>query len=119
MTLLPFRRPSCRPTRSATATALRTLAVGAFAATAAPAAAQNRNCAPHDAVVMRLAEGYGESRRSIALGADNTVVEVFASLETGTWTITVTTPGGPTCLVAAGEAYQEMNDPLPNTDPGA
>ncbi len=83
------------------------------------AAAQNRNCATHEAVMLRLAEGYGESRQSIALGADNTVVEVWASLETGTWTITVTTPGGPTCLVAAGESYQQMNDPLPNTDPGA
>jgi hypothetical protein len=86
---------------------------------AAPAAAQNQNCAAHGDVVARLADGYGESRQSIALGANNTVVEVFASEETGTWTITVTTPGGPTCLVAAGQAYQAVNDPLPSSDSGA
>lgn len=76
-------------------------------------------CADHAAVVDRLADRYGETRQSIALGANNTVIETFASAETGTWTLTVTTPGGPTCLVAAGEAWQRMDDPLPNTDPGA
>ena len=86
------------------------------AAFAAPVHAQMQNCAAHADVVERLAAGYGESRQSIALGANNTVVEVFASIETGTWTITVTTPGGPTCLVAAGQAYQAVNEPLPNTD---
>lgn len=86
---------------------------------AGPAAAQTQNCAAHGDVVERLAKGYGESRQSIALGANNTVVEVFASEATGTWTITVTTPGGPTCLVAAGQAYQAVNDPLPSSDSGA
>jgi NAD(P)H-dependent flavin oxidoreductase YrpB (nitropropane dioxygenase family) len=71
-------------------------------------------CAPHADVV---ADGYGETRRSIALGANNTVVETFAS-EGGSWTITVTTPGWPTCLVAAGQAWQATNDPLPNDDQG-
>lgn len=85
----------------------------------AAAATQNRNCGPHEAVMTRLAEGYGETRQAIALGADNTVIEIYASLETGTWTITVTAPGGPTCLVAAGEAFQPMAEALPNTDQGA
>lgn len=83
------------------------------------AAAQTARCAPHAAVVERLAAGYGESRQSIGMGSDNTVVEVFASIETGTWTITVTRPGGPTCLVASGEAFQILAEGLPNTDPGA
>ncbi|WP_373356081.1 hypothetical protein [Pseudoroseicyclus sp. CXY001] len=74
------------------------------------------NCAAHEDVVTRLAERYGESRQSIALGANNAVVEVFASLETGTWTITMTRPGGPTCLVAAGVAYEALAEALPNTD---
>ena len=72
-----------------------------------------QNCAPHEAVVERLAEGYGETRRSIALAGDNSVVEVFASAETGTWTITVTQPGGPTCLVASGHAYETLAESLP------
>ncbi|MGZ9812189.1 hypothetical protein ACXN5S_17135 [Pseudoroseicyclus sp. H15] len=74
------------------------------------------NCAPHEDVVGRLAERYGESRQSIALGANNAVVEVFASLETGTWTLTMTRPGGLTCLIAAGVAYEVLAEPLPVGD---
>lgn len=101
--------------------AMIALMVGATLALAAPGAqaqGTTANCAPHDAVVNRLATTYGESRQSIALGSNNSVIEVFASLETGTWTITVTAPGGPTCLVAAGNAYQPVNDALPIQDSG-
>lgn len=86
-----------------------------LAAVALPhaAEAQGRVCGPHDRIVEQLASEYGESRQSIGLGLNNAVVEVFANLETGTWTITVTAPAGPTCLVAAGEAFQHMFDPLP------
>lgn len=80
------------------------------------AAAQSTNCGPHDRVVEGLAKGYGEARVSMALGSNNTVVETFASAETGTWTITVTTPDGPTCLVASGQSYQYLAEALPNTD---
>ena len=74
---------------------------------------RNRNCAPRTAVVERLASGYGETRQSIGLGANNAVVEVFASEETGTWTITVTSPQGVTCLVASGQAFEETLETLP------
>lgn len=93
-----------------------TCAVVLFASTAS---AQSHNCADHAMVADRLASGYGETRQSIGIGADNTVVEVFASLETGTWTIAVTQAGGPTCLVASGAAFQVLAEPLPNTDSGA
>ena len=76
--------------------------------------AQNtRNCAPRELVVDRLASGYGETRQSIGLGKNNAVIEVFASDETGTWTITVTSPAGQTCLVASGEAFETMAEALP------
>ena len=78
--------------------------------------AQSRSCADRAMVVERLAQSYGESRQSIGLASDNTMVEVFASMDTGSWTITVTRPGGPTCLVAAGQAYQYLNEPLANFD---
>ena len=81
---------------------------------AGPSAAQNaRNCAPRDTVVGRLAEKYGETRQSIGLGANNAVVEVFASDKTGTWTITVTMATGLTCLVASGQAYETLAENLP------
>ena len=76
--------------------------------------AQNaRHCAPRDKVVDRLAAGYGETRQSMGLGANNAVIEVFASDETGTWTITVTMASGLTCIVASGQAYETLAEVLP------
>jgi len=69
-----------------------------------------RNCGERNFVLERLADRYGESRQSIGLGADNQVVEVFASLETGTWTITVTSPAGTTCLVASGQSFETLSE---------
>ena len=79
-----------------------------------PAFAENpRNCGPREIVVDRLADGYGETRQSMGLGANNSVVEVFASDETGTWTITVTAANGVTCLVASGQSFEGLSEQLP------
>lgn len=67
-------------------------------------------CAAHDVVVERLERGYGETRRAIGLAGADTVVEIFASDDTGTWTIAVTRAGGPTCLVAAGQGFEMLAD---------
>ncbi|KAA9005234.1 hypothetical protein [Histidinibacterium aquaticum] len=80
------------------------------------ASAAAETCASRDSVVDRLAKGWGESRQSVGIAANNAVVELYASPETGTWTITVTRPGGPTCLVASGRDYEHLAEPLPNTD---
>ncbi|APZ53475.1 hypothetical protein [Salipiger abyssi] len=82
----------------------------AFGATAA--GAQQNACAPRDQVVAKLAESYGETRRSIGLGSNNNVMEVFASAETGSWTITVTSVTGLTCLIASGQAFEALNEVL-------
>ena len=91
--------------------ALATSAMALLAATAAQAQ-QGQACGQRERVLERLAEGYGESRQSVGLGANNSVVEVFASTETGTWTITVTIPNGLTCLVASGQAYEALAEDL-------
>jgi hypothetical protein len=76
------------------------------------------NCAPRDMVVVRLAERYGETRHAMGLGANNTVFELFASEETGTWTITTTTVNGLACLVASGEGFESI-PPANREDEGA
>lgn len=68
-------------------------------------------CAARQAVVDRLANAYGETVQSMGLGANNGIVEVFASAQTGTWTITVTMPNGMTCLVASGLAFEDISTP--------
>ncbi|HEU0220928.1 MAG TPA: hypothetical protein VFR34_01775 [Paracoccaceae bacterium] len=69
------------------------------------AAAQGQVCGERTAIVQRLQDKYGETRQSMGLQQNNGVVEIFASDESGTWTILVTMPNGTTCLVAAGEAW--------------
>lgn len=76
-------------------------------------------CSEHDALQARLASGWGESRQSIGLAGNGTVLETFANPDTGTWTIAVTRPGGPTCIVAAGEHWEALEEPLPPGGEGA
>ncbi|WP_108484976.1 hypothetical protein [Oceaniglobus ichthyenteri] len=86
---------------------------GFFLATSHAQAQQNRNCAPRDVVVERLGTTFGETRQSIGLAANNQVVEVFASAESGSWTIVVSTPAGVSCVVAAGQAFENLAERLP------
>lgn len=65
-------------------------------------------CAPRNSVLSVLNTTYGETRRSIGLAANNGVIEVFASAETGSWTITITMADGVTCLVASGQNYESL-----------
>lgn len=97
---------------------LLSFGIGALILATDHAQAQGRSCGPHAQVVERLATQYGERRQSIGLGADNSVVETYASDTTGTWTITVTVASGLTCLVAAGEAFEITSDPLLDTNQG-
>lgn len=81
---------------------------------ACPVAAQNmQHCATRDLVVERLAQKYGESRQALGLGTQGAMVEIFASEESGSWTITVTMPNGSTCLIATGQAYERLVEALP------
>ena len=90
-----------------------TMGLGAMALAAQDvSAATNRNCAPRPLVLERLATAYGETRQSIGLGTNNAVIEMFASAETGSWTITVTKPDGETCLVASGRSYESLSETL-------
>ena len=89
---------------------MKTLAIAGITLlgiTASGAAAQTAsNCAPRPLVVERLQDRYGETRQSMGLGSRGMVMELYASPETGTWTITVTRPDGLTCLIGAGEAFE-------------
>ncbi len=77
-----------------------------------------QNCAPREQVVQQLSEKYGETRQSIGLAANNAVMEVFANLEGGSWTITVTMTNGITCMVASGQAFENTAEaPAAKGDP--
>jgi len=49
---------------------------------------------------------YGEIRQFVGLATNNVLLEMFASPETRSWTITGTNPGGEMCLLASGFAFE-------------
>ena len=70
-------------------------------------------CDTREKVTTLLAERYGETRRAMGVAGATAVMELYASDSTGTWTITVTMVDGQMCLMASGQGYEAMNDPLP------
>lgn len=86
--------------------------VAAVVAASTPqiASAQQMNmlCAERDRVLAQLTDRYGEQVQGMGLAPNNRIMEFFVSEETGSWTITVTTADGTTCLMAAGRHYEAM-----------
>ncbi len=66
-------------------------------------------CAARGEVLETLTGQYGESPRSMGLVPPNRVVELFASEQTGTWTIIVTNAEGISCLMAAGHYFESIS----------
>lgn len=76
-------------------------------------------CALRDVVTDRLADRYGETLRAGWLGTyqgQPYLFELWASSETGTSTITRTSPARMTCVIAAGTDFYAVDvvdgDPL-------
>ncbi len=75
------------------------------------------NCAKRDLVVERLKSHYSESFAGGGLQVSRSkqsVVEVWASEKTGTFTVILTTPEGLACIVATGTDWYQahlLNEP--------
>lgn len=91
------------------------LAASLFLASALPAVASN--CLPRPVMVEGLASKYGEYVTSRGLGGDGMMIEMYASPETGTWSVVVTSASGLACLVASGTAFEAVSAIPPDGDP--
>ena len=84
------------------------LASTLVASTAASAQQQQRvPCGERTAIMSHLEDGYSEKPVAMGLDAQGRVLEVLAA-PSGTWTMLVSTPGGLTCLIASGVAWEEL-----------
>ena len=72
-----------------------------------PAQAQGPICGSRQALLDRLADRYEEAPSHLGVTQRGGLVEILTS-PTGSWTIIVTAPGGPTCMVSAGEGWREI-----------
>ena len=74
-----------------------------------PAAAQGAPvCMPRSDILAALKDRHAE--RPVAMGVtdDGRLIEITAGDGGQTWTILVTAPRGPSCVVADGEAWRQM-----------
>ena len=90
-----------------------TTVLGASLSPSAPANAQQMMqrsgpvCGERGSLITQLQGKYSERPKSMGLAANGSVLEVLTA-KTGTWTIILTTPQGLTCLIAAGEHWEDM-----------
>jgi hypothetical protein len=90
-----------------------TAAAVIFILTTQAGAQTAQNCGPRETVVARLAQGYGETQHALGIGSNNTMIEVYASPQSGSWTILVTLPTGHSCLIASGQSFESVVETLP------
>lgn len=94
----------------ATTAAITATMILGLTAGAAGADAQSQNprmCAPPDALAQKLGSEFGEAVTAEGVDAGGNLVQVYTS-KNGTWTIAVTLPGGPSCIVSTGEGWADM-----------
>lgn len=65
-------------------------------------------CGAHTSIVDVLEKKYGETAHGIGLVSDKGVMQVYVSQEKGTWTILMTDAKGQSCLIAAGNGWEDV-----------
>ena len=83
---------------------LLTASALAMVLVSSPAMAQ-MVCGERVAIVKSLEAGHQEQKTATGLSGNGGLVELFTG-DAGTWTLLLTLPGGPTCLLGSGEAWE-------------
>ncbi|RUW85595.1 hypothetical protein EOA29_04180 [Mesorhizobium sp. M1E.F.Ca.ET.063.01.1.1] len=79
-------------------------------AAASPAATASGSplCASRPEILKQLSIRFKEAPVALGLDKNGSVVEVLTSDDGETWTILISQPNGPSCLVASGEGWEEL-----------
>ncbi|CUH85441.1 hypothetical protein [Thalassovita mediterranea] len=75
-------------------------------------AASDVSCMSRDRLVHSLTQRYGEDLLGRGLQTPETLLEIWSSDSTGSFTIFVTNPSGQACIVATGENWIGYDLPL-------
>ena len=84
---------------------------GAVAVTI-PQALASPVCGDRSKVIDSLSAKYSEEPVAVGVTSNGGVIEVLKAPDGQTWTILFTYPSGPSCLVASGEAWQDLEAKL-------
>lgn len=99
-----------------TCTTLATLGAMLLPYSVAPAEAETR-CVPRGDALNLLLGKYQELRAAGGVDRRGGLVEVWSTTNGSTWTLTLTTPEGRTCVLSAGKDWHRV--PQVSLDPEA
>lgn len=63
-------------------------------------------CADTQEMYSVMKDRYGEERKSLGTTNGN-IIEMWANEDIGSWTVLITNPNGVSCMLAAGQNYNE------------
>jgi hypothetical protein len=103
----PMRARTRAASRTFRSTVAAALILGAAADHGPAAAAPAPACGERARLLEHLDQRFAEKRQAIGLSADGGVLEILAS-SNGSWTILITYPNRPTCVIATGQAFENI-----------
>ena len=77
---------------------------------------QQQQCTSHEKMIELLSKRFLEVPKVVGLVGKKRVMEMYAS-KTGTWTILITNPEGYTCILAAGQSYEDVPSEFSEVEP--
>ncbi|RCK43502.1 MULTISPECIES: hypothetical protein [Thalassospira] len=86
--------------------------MAAAVAVTIPEASASPVCGDRSKVIDSLSAKYSEEPVAVGVTSNGGVIEVLKAPDGQTWTILFTYPSGPSCLVASGEAWQELEEKI-------
>lgn len=70
-------------------------------------------CASHATIIKMFDDMFHETQSATALTSAGTLLEVLTASDGSTWTIIVSRPDGLSCVVAAGQNWQDKVNQMP------
>jgi hypothetical protein len=95
---------------NAKALGLILLLSGFFIFEPSAADSQRARCGQRTAMVEWLENQFDEKRSGVGISREGRLIEVFTS-GAGSWTVLMTIPGGPTCLILSGQNWHPIEAP--------
>lgn len=91
-------------------TIISVLAAVLIAASGTTADPQEIVCAKHARIVEYLKGEFQERQGAFGLVGDKAILELFLSPHGATWTIVITDVSGKSCILAAGDSWEQKLD---------
>ena len=91
-------------------TIITVFAAASIAASSTAAGAQVIVCAKHAQIVEYLKDEFQELQGAYGLVGDKAILELFLSPQGATWTLVITDVSGKSCILAAGDLWEQKPD---------